>query len=137
MTGLEWLISDRAVNNSKRHYAHFDWRTNIAQQRDYIANRENIAKHGFYPFIHYEKRSVKFGKKTGKKPKTRDICYASHIDRCIYQYYSFLLNSLYNKRVEYNGISDVAVAYRICIKIMFIFQNRLLISLNQLHRFMS
>ena len=50
--------------------------------------------------------------KKGKKEKIRDICYSAHIDRCIYQYYSFLLNSLYNERVALDGFSAAAVAYR-------------------------
>lgn len=112
MTPTEWLNSADAVDRSKKPYAHFDWRTDIGQQREYIANPDKIAKHGFYPFIHYEKRTLKYSKKKGRKEKKRDICYAAHIDRCIYQYYSFLLNELYNKRVKKDGTSASAVAYR-------------------------
>ena len=112
MTGTEWLNSEEAVARSKRPYAHFDWRTDIDQKRAYIVDPHKVASHGFYPFIHYEKRTLKFNKKKGKKEKIRDICYAAHIDRCIYQYYSFLLNSLYNERVELDGFSAAAVAYR-------------------------
>ncbi len=112
MTGNEWLNSDEAVNRSRKPYAHFDWRTDICQQRDYIADTQKIASHGFYPFIHYEKRSLKYSKAKGRKEKIRDICYAAHIDRCIYQYYSFILNSLYNERVQRDKTSSTAVAYR-------------------------
>lgn len=112
MTPAEWLNSPDAIERSKKSYAHFDWRTDIGQQREYIADPRKIAKHGFYPFIHYKKQSMKYSKKKGKKPKTRDICYAAHIDRCIYQYYSFLLNTLYNERVRKDGTSASAVAYR-------------------------
>ncbi len=112
MTPTEWLNSADAVERSKKPYAHFDWRTDIGQQREYIADPDKIAKHGFYPFIHYEKRTLKYSKKKGRKEKKRDICYAAHIDRCIYQYYSFLLNELYNERVKKDGISASAVAYR-------------------------
>ncbi len=112
MTPTEWLNSADAVERSKKPYAHFDWRTDIGQQREYIADPDKIAKHGFYPFIHYEKRTLKYSKKKGRKEKKRDICYAAHIDRCIYQYYSFHLNELYNERVKKDGISASAVAYR-------------------------
>lgn len=112
MTATEWLQSKEAVERSKKMYAHFDWRTDISQQREYITDPEKVTKHGFYPFIHYEKRTLKYSKKKGRKEKVRDICYAAHIDRCIYQYYGFLLNSLYNDRVAKDGISAVAVAYR-------------------------
>ena len=81
MTGTEWLNSEEAVARSKRPYAHFDWRTDIDQKRAYIVDPHKVAIHGFYPFIHYEKRTLKFNKKKGKKEKIRDICYAAHIDR--------------------------------------------------------
>lgn len=112
MTPTEWLNSTDTVERSKKMYAHFDWRTDIGQQREYISDSDKIAKHGFYPFIHYEKHTWKYSKKKGRKEKKRDICYAAHIDRCIYQYYSFLLNELYNERVKKDGTSASAVAYR-------------------------
>lgn len=112
MTIHDWLYSDESDKKSRKGYAHFDCRTGIKEQRDYISNPEKIARHGFYPFIHYEKKQVKFSKTGGEIEKKRDICYASHIDRCIYQYYSFLLGERYNQRVRSDGISQVAVAYR-------------------------
>ena len=69
MTPTEWLNSAEAVERSKKPYAHFDWRTDIGQQREYIADPNKVAKHGFYPFIHYEKRTLKYSKKKGKKEK--------------------------------------------------------------------
>ena len=112
MTSTEWLDSTRTIGRSKKCYAHFDWRTDISQQKQYISNPAGVAKHGFYPLIHYIKSTVKYKKGEGKRPKNRDICYAAHIDRCIYQYYSFLLNEQYNIRVRDDGISESAVAYR-------------------------
>lgn len=112
MTPTEWLNSPETVERSKKPYAHFDWRTDVSEQREYIADPKKVARHGFYPFIHYEKRTLKYSKKKGRKEKIRDICYAAHIDRCIYQYYSFLLNELYNERVRKDGTSGAAVAYR-------------------------
>lgn len=112
MTVTEWLASEKVVKRSKKFYAHFDYRTDINQQREYISDAGKVERHGFWPFIHYKKCTVKYSKKKGKVPKMRDICYASHIDRCIYQYYSFVLSSAYNERTVHDGISDVAVAYR-------------------------
>lgn len=111
MTIRQWLASETVIEKSRRSYAHFDCRTDIAQKRSYISVPRNIERHGFYPFIHYEQKQTKFSK-TGRKKKKRDICYASHIDRCIYQYYCFLLGEKYNRRVVQDGISKVAVAYR-------------------------
>lgn len=116
MTIEEWLNSEKAVAKSKKQYSHFDVRTDISKCRDYISNPSNVVSHSFYPFIHYEKKMVKYNKANGKKPKKRDICYASHIDRCIFQLYSHILNDLYNERVKVDGIASVAVAYRTDLK---------------------
>lgn len=112
MDTKSWLTSEETVRRSNKQYAHFDYRTDISQQRAYISNPAKVAVHAFYPFIHYVIKTVKFKKEKGKKTKERDICYAAHIDRCIYQYYSFILNCLYNARVREEGLSSVAVAYR-------------------------
>ena len=112
MTSYEWLYSRNTIKRSKKGYAHFDVRTNIEKQRNYISDPCKVAAHGFYPFIHYQKQMNKFSREKGIVPKTREICYAAHIDRCIYQYYSFLINQMYNERADHDGIAKVAVAYR-------------------------
>ena len=108
----EWLENDKTISKSIKPYSHFDFKTSIVTCWDYISNPSNVEKHGFYPFIHYEQQQIKFHKDKGKKIKNRNIYYASHIDSCIYQYYSFLLNERYNNRVKEDNLSDVAVAYR-------------------------
>lgn len=99
-------------NNGKRKYAHFDKRLGLKEAYKYISDPENIAKHNFYPFIYYEKKMYKFNKEKGIKEKIRPICYASHIDRCIYQYYSYILNNMYNKNADKLNIDKCAIAYR-------------------------
>ena len=46
----------------------------------------------------------------------RPIRYAAHLDRCIYQYYSALLNAKYNELTADLGIGDSAIAYRTNMK---------------------
>ncbi len=110
----EW----RKIQEQRRpsQYAHFDQRVSLAQCWSYITNPESVAKHGFYPFIHYDLKSRKI--KSGKKadPKVRSIYYAAHLDGWIYKYYAYLFNELYNKRVNKDGIASVAVAYRTDLK---------------------
>lgn len=102
----------KSKNIGVKGYAHFDRRVSIDQVWNYITTPQNIVHHGFYPFIHYQKHFNKYSKQNGIKTKERELCYSAHIDRCIFQYYSFLLNQKYNKRVEADGFSDSAVAYR-------------------------
>ena len=92
----EW----KTKNANARKYAHFDEKVSLDKVWDYISDPTNIAKHGFYPFIHYEKKFNKFTRKDGRgyiKEKSRHLCYSAHIDRYIYSYYGYLLNQKYNK----------------------------------------
>lgn len=116
MSPSEWVHSDFAIRKSKRSYAHFDFRTDLSKCSDYITSPEKVATHAFYPFIHYTIEFEKYSKDKGKKIKKREICYASHIDRCIYQYYNHLLDEMYIKRVHEIDISDSVVAYRSDLK---------------------
>ena len=47
-------------NAKARKYAHFDEKVSLDNVWTYISNSDNIKKHGFYPFIHYEKVFNKF-----------------------------------------------------------------------------
>lgn len=100
------------AHNDEKFYAHFDKRVSLAMPsiRQYVMDREKVAVHSFYPFIHFEKKNSRYGKKGPKKP--RQLYYCSHLDRCVYQRYAFLLNQEYNKRIKNTAIDSVAIAYR-------------------------
>ena len=107
----EW----KEKNRRSRQYAHFDEKVSLNKVWKYISEEENIKKHGFYPFIHYEQKFNKYQKKDGKgyiKEKSRDLCYSAHIDRYIYSYYGYLLNQKYDTYMEERRLQQVAVAYR-------------------------
>lgn len=104
----EW----KAKHKSKRNYAHFDKRVSLLDLWSYINNPKNIQTHSFYPFIRYVKTFNKYDKIEGMIPKKRELCYSAHIDRCIFQLYSYKLNQIYNMRVENDGIGNSAIAYR-------------------------
>lgn len=108
-----WRNSEKTILKSKRNYAHFDIRTDISKCWNYVSDPQKVASHGFYPFIHYAQDLSKYSRKIGgMKEKTRDICYAAHLDRCIFQYYNFLLNELYNQECVVLGMSETSIAYR-------------------------
>ncbi len=104
----EWKNKNKYIRN----YSHFDKRISLSAAWNYISNPDKIASHGFYPFIHYTKKFIKYNKVDGTKLKEREICYSAHIDRLIFQYYSYLLNGMYNERVIADGIDNTAIAYR-------------------------
>ena len=68
MNVQQWLKSENTIKRSKKSYAHFDYRTDIGSCSDYISDPDKVSKHGFYPFIHYEIKTVKFSKEKGTKP---------------------------------------------------------------------
>ena len=101
--------------STDKAYVHFGTRCTLKDDWvwKYVTVPQNIATHKFFPFISFEKDYTKYNSRDKKlKVKNRLLCYVTHLDRCIYQYYSFLLNNYYNKRVKNNGIDKVAVAYR-------------------------
>lgn len=89
-----------------------------------IKNKDYIIHHGFYPFLSYTSKFKKFIKIKDKnqqstyqkKPKTRPIKYAAHIDRCIYQWYSYKINNAYNDYCNQNNLNECVIAYRTCLK---------------------
>lgn len=99
------------LHSDLKPYSHFDKRVSLKMPtiRRYVMDREKIAQHSFYPFIHFTKSISRYGKKQSKK---RELHYCSHLDRCVYQRYSFLINQKYNKRVKEDGLNSVAIAYR-------------------------
>lgn len=99
-------------HNDTKPYAHFDLRVSLSMPsiRKYVMDRSKIVTHSFYPFIHFEKKNSRYGNKGPKKP--RELYYCSHLDRCVYQRYAFLLNYQYNIWACENNVDDVAIAYR-------------------------
>lgn len=96
-----------------KNYAHFDAKCYPRSLHKYISNKDNIVKHAFYPFIHYSLKTKKFNKKNNNhKVKERSIYYSAHIDRYIYQYYSYLVNEAYNNYAIDRNINKSAIAYR-------------------------
>lgn len=97
-------------------YLHFDCRKNSQniKLQKYITNPQKIARHSFYPFLHYTISMRKFNKQNPSKPrkKERKINCSAHIDRLIFSYYSRILNSEYNKYVSKKEIDKNIIAYR-------------------------
>ena len=80
---------------SKKTYSHFDYRIDIRKAAEFIGNPQNIARYGFYPFIHYTMEMDRYNSKTGKDVKKREICYIIYIFfahfKCFFR--AFLSNS--------------------------------------------
>lgn len=100
-------------NSNCASYDHFDNKVSLKDVINEIKDPKIVSKHSFKPFIHYEKITKKFDSNTKKhKVKIRQINYASHMDRCIYLYYGYLINEKYNLHAKKKNINKVAIAYR-------------------------
>ena len=78
-----------------KFYTHFDVKKYHKEYQQKVQNIKWVSKHGFYPFIHFQMNCSKYtndlkGHKFLKE-KVRDIYYAAHIDRFIYEYYEIVL----------------------------------------------
>lgn len=112
---MDMLFNEFRQKSADKAYAHFGTRCTLKDDWvwNYVTVPKHIATHKFFPFISFEKDYTKYNsREKNLKAKYRSLCYATHLDRCIYQYYSFLLNNYYNKRVKDDRIDKVAVAYR-------------------------
>lgn len=97
--------------DARKSYAHFDKRISLRSCLDKVSNPGFVEKYSFYPVIQKDQRRMKWeGGRCESKP--RPICYAAHMDRCIYQYYGALLNDRYNDLALARGIDDASIAYR-------------------------
>ncbi|CAM5198592.1 hypothetical protein UACE39S_05769 [Ureibacillus acetophenoni] len=121
-------------NYRSKNYLHIDKKISIKRVYEKIQNVEFVRKHAFLPFIHYtidlekytfkeghnnqtlKKLKLKKGFNQGqikwKKPKTREINYASHFDSYIYRYYGEMLNEKYNEYAKKEGFDECSIAYR-------------------------
>lgn len=118
-------IDHNFFKDRQKKYLHFDYPLSPEKIYQYVTNSDNIKKHAFYPFIHFELTSRKI-KKNGFKivkgkrqviiekqnPKIRPIKYSAHIDGHIYAYYSFLLSPHYEKLLVQKQIQESVLAFR-------------------------
>lgn len=105
---------DRKRVYKNKWYTHFDSKKGFKCVVRLVENPDWIARHGFYPFIHYDIKMIKY--KNGKrKEKVRSVCYSAHIDRFIYALYAHKINLAYNERAKISCINNCAIAYRNCL----------------------
>ena len=123
---LKWLRS--------RGYLHLTPKINVVRKREeYLAKITSdkfVAKHSFFPLIHYkikerkykphpcqpEKRVHSYKKKDGSYEQTakkRPIHYATHIDSMIFAYYAEILSAKYEDLLSGNLLLKESItAYR-------------------------
>lgn len=95
-----------------KKYAHFDIPIPAKNMIKYVKSPNRITEHAFMPLIHFTRTDIKYSKGKGRNSKLRDLCYVSHKDAYVYQWYAHLLNKKYNNRVLRDGTNNCVIAYR-------------------------
>lgn len=105
-----------AFRLKRRAYLHFDAPAPEREALRVASDAQEVAQRSFLPFIRYEKKMkrVKRGPMGAlvRNDKKRPICYASHMDAAIYQYYGNELSGAYERFMRANGIGDCVTAFR-------------------------
>lgn len=115
-------IDHNFFNERRKNYLHFDQSISSEIIFKYVTDPKNIEQHSFLPFMHFTMTSQKVEKQyctkkkkyivRKKKPKEREIKYASHLDSAIYAYYSLQLSSLYEELLTKNLLTECVLAFR-------------------------
>lgn len=106
-----------------KQYPHFDKVIRFSDVESYVCDPRKVAKHSFFPLLHYIKVSKRYSPKPIDeaepdvhrqhiKQKNRDIMYAAHLDGYIYRYYADRLNQQYDEMALVHHIDSAAIAYR-------------------------
>lgn len=92
----------------RKLYSHFDTPLSFEAANEYVSDPTKVAQHPFLPFLSFalEKRRIH------KKPKSRPIKYASHVDGYIFSYYAHELTEKYEALVTSTGLDSAVLAYR-------------------------
>ena len=110
-------MSNHVSKYREKGYTHLDRKKKFNHYEKLIKDPKWVKTHGFYPFIYFEIEFKKFVLNTQTrrkevKPKVRPIMYAAHVDGYIYTYYSKLVNTLYNEKIQQLNLDSVVTAYR-------------------------
>ena len=109
------MIMNRPAWYHPRYYLHFDPKVSPSLAQQLVTNPSNVNQHSFYPFIEYHVESEKIYRDKltetfHKKPKSRPIAYAAHLDSHIYSYYGYRLSMLYEDQIKKRGICSCVLA---------------------------
>jgi RNA-directed DNA polymerase len=96
--------------------------------KEVVTQDDKLSSHAFLPFIRSDQRQRRFrepphdyvfsaarGDRDQKKfphLKSRPIMYASHRDACIFSFYSYCLETEYEKELVTRGLEGCVIAYR-------------------------
>jgi hypothetical protein len=111
------FIGDHRYRHFDGFVTHQDLDTNQSRLVSVLKQPDELSKHSFLPLLRKDKKVRRYNRnkadgslKIGQK--LRPIMYASHVDSCIYGFYSYMLKKRYEARIENTQLAESIVAYR-------------------------
>jgi len=111
------FIGDHRYRHFDGFITHQDLDTNQSRLVSVLKQPDELSKHSFLPLLRKDKTVRRYNRnksdgnlKIGQK--LRPIMYASHVDSCIYGFYSFMLKKRYEARIEGTQLAESIVGYR-------------------------
>ena len=111
------FIGDHRYRHFDGFITHQDLDTNQSRLVSVLKQPDELSKHSFLPLLRKDKKVRRYNRnksdgslKIGQK--LRPIMYASHVDSCVYGFYSFMLKKRYESRIEGTQLAESVVAYR-------------------------
>lgn len=104
-----------------KNYKHFDRRLSKREIEDLVRDPGKVAKHKFYPLLHFVKKWRRAPKRLPKRAggqlkkraaKSRKIRYAARRDAYILKHYREKLSPLYEAKLAEYGLGESVLAYR-------------------------
>ena len=111
------FIGDHRYRHFDGFITHQDLDTNRSRLVSVLKQPDKLSKHSFLPLLRKDKKVRRYNRnksdgnlKIGQK--LRPIMYASHVDSCIYGFYSFMLKKRYEARIGGTQLAESIVGYR-------------------------
>ena len=103
----------------RRPYLHFDLPLSPEDADKYVRDAQRVGSHSFYPLLTYDLATPRIRKSQPsattsftKAFKHRNIAYPAHKDGYIFSYYKSILEPIYEKWLDSNGLSQSVTAFR-------------------------
>lgn len=98
-----------------RSYPHFDYPWSYDKAAVYVADCNSVRQHAFLPFLSFTQERRRYSTRSNVplvKSKLRSLAVPSHVDGCIFSWYSHNISILYEKLLSRSGLHQCVLAYR-------------------------
>lgn len=111
------FIGDHRYRHFDGFITHQDLDTNQSRLVPMLKQPDELPKHSFLPLLRKDRKVRRYNRNKSDgslkiDQKLRPIMYASHVDSCIYGFYSFMLKKRYEAKIKGTQLAESIIAYR-------------------------